>query len=60
MNDIICARCKNFINSEKRFNKCKAFPESPGIPWKIISGKDDHAEPLPNQKNNIVFESKEE
>lgn len=59
MNEIICAKCKHFIKSEKRFNKCKAFPKIPGIPWEIISGENDHKKPLPNQKNNIVFEPKE-
>jgi len=55
----ICARCKNFILNKKR-NLCKAFPKPPGIPWEIVSGENDHSKPLPDQKNDIVFESKED
>ena len=55
----ICAKCKNFIPNKKH-NLCKAFPEPPGIPWEIVSGKNDHSKPLPEQKNDIVFEPKDE
>ena len=52
----ICTSCKHFVAEEKKYNKCGAFPVSPGIPWEIVSGQNDHSKPLKNQKNNIVFE----
>jgi len=54
----ICAKCKNFIDSEKKFNKCKAFPKLPGIPWKIISGKNNHEEKIAGQTGDYIFEEK--
>jgi len=33
---------------------CRAFPE--GIPAEIVYGDDKHTKPLPDQKNDIVFE----
>ncbi len=48
--DLICLNCKNF--NKDKFN-CKAFKE---IPYQIISGENDHSEPLPDQDNDIVFE----
>jgi hypothetical protein len=33
---------------------CAAFPD--GIPMIFLSGDKGHTEPLPRQKNNIVFE----
>lgn len=44
-----CLMCINFIN-----NQCAAFPNE--IPEEILRGKNPHTEPLPEQKNNIVFE----
>lgn len=52
--DLICFKCKHF---NKFGLGCKAFPE--GIPDEIISGENEHKEPLPEQKNNIVFEPDE-
>jgi len=63
---IICQDCKNYIDIkefdvrkgiESDFrNVCKAFPE--GIPEVIMDGKNKHSKPLPDQKNDIVFERK--
>jgi hypothetical protein len=49
--NLICFRCKNLRKIE---GGCNAFPE--GIPSEIRIGKNKHKKPLPNQKNNIVFE----
>jgi len=46
-----CTICKRFNYSE--FN-CVAFPN--GIPEIILSGENDHSEPLSEQDNDIVFE----
>lgn len=48
---VICINCKHYIKG----TKCKAFDQIPEI---ILFGKDDHSKPLPEQKNNIVFEPK--
>jgi hypothetical protein len=48
---IICNSCKH----KKKGFSCDAFKE---IPDAIIEGKNKHTRPLPNQKNNIVFEPK--
>lgn len=45
----ICNMCKNHFNGLK----CKAFEI---IPDEIIFGDNDHTKPLPNQKNDIIFE----
>ena len=47
---IICDFCKHCLI---RHYNCEAFPE--GIPEEILEGKNRHSEPLPNQRNNIVF-----
>lgn len=47
---LICTDCKHFLGD----GKCNAFPVE--IPLIIISGKNDHTEPLPEQDNDIVFE----
>ena len=47
----ICIDCKNY-NLDK--GNCKAFPK--GIPDEIYLGDNDHAKPLKEQTNNIVFE----
>jgi hypothetical protein len=47
----ICFNCKYFDINE---SKCPAFEGD--IPDVILSGENDHLEPLPDQKNNIIFE----
>lgn len=47
--DPICNRCKNKLTGLK----CKAFDV---IPDSILTGKENHNKPLPEQENNIVFE----
>lgn len=46
-----CTICKHFEYSKF---KCLAFQD--GIPDEILSGDNNHTKPLPNQKNDIVFE----
>jgi hypothetical protein len=48
---LICFKCKNF---NQIAGGCKAFPDD--IPNEILSGENDHSKPLPEQKNNIIFE----
>ncbi len=50
MENLLCKNCKNYIGELE----CLAFPI--GIPEKILLGKNDHSQPLPEQDNNIVFE----
>ena len=50
----ICIGCKHF-NVEKW--NCPAF--SGAIPIEVFIGEDSHATTLPNQGNDIVFESAE-
>jgi hypothetical protein len=47
---IKCLSCKNYIDN----NICSAFAY--GIPEEILTGENDHSEPLPDQDNDIVFE----
>ena len=47
--NINCLFCKH-----RWFWECDAFPQ--GIPYVILSGEDEHKDPLPEQKNDIVFE----
>tara|TARA_R110001606_G_C15234854_1_gene635519 strand:- start:44 stop:232 length:189 start_codon:yes stop_codon:yes gene_type:complete len=47
-----CINCRNYLGDLS----CMAFDE---IPDEILSGKNEHNKPLPNQKNDIVFESGE-
>lgn len=47
----ICFKCKHFDIAK---STCKAFPVE--IPDEILSGENDHSEPLPEQGNDIVFE----
>lgn len=54
--DTSCPACKHF--NRKKWGTCKAFPK--GIPFIINSGAINHIVPLPDQENNIVFESKEQ
>lgn len=49
--DLVCFKCKHFNRAE---GGCTAFPD--GIPDEITSGDNKHSRPLPEQKNNIVFE----
>ena len=44
-----CPLCENYLSNLK----CKAFPK--GIPDEILTGKNNHTKPLPEQKNDIVF-----
>lgn len=48
---LLCSKCKHYWG----INKCDAFPEE--IPEMIFTGDNDHARPLPDQDNNIIFES---
>lgn len=49
-----CFLCKNYFSDLR----CQAFPE--GIPEEILIDENDHSKPLPEQDNDIVFESLEE
>lgn len=51
--DLICYKCKHF---RPLSGGCDAFPD--GIPDEILQ-TNEHAKPLPEQKNNIVFEAGE-
>ncbi len=54
----ICFSCKHFAWGEKKgVFRCAAFDS---IPDEILFGKNYHQKPLPEQKNNIVFEPTEE
>ncbi len=48
--DLVCFSCKHFRIFE---GGCAAFGDD--IPDEITSGENEHSEPLPNQKNDIVF-----
>jgi hypothetical protein len=48
-----CEDCKHLFNDKPGYF-CKAFPD--GIPDEITEGEVSHTDPLPNQKNDIVFE----
>lgn len=50
-NKLICFNCKNF---DQIVGGCLAFPDD--IPNEIISGENDHSKPLPDQKNNVIYE----
>lgn len=48
----ICFRCKHYdVDS----GTCAAFEKE--IPDEIYYGDNDHSKPLPEQKNDIVFEA---
>jgi hypothetical protein len=49
----VCEKCKHIDNSKPGYF-CKAFPD--GIPKVIIEEGNTHKIPLPDQKNDIVFE----
>ena len=48
-----CLNCKHRIKDNKKYI-CLAFKDF--IPNLIISGENDHKNPLPQQNNDIVFE----
>ncbi len=48
----ICFKCKYF---DIETSMCPAF-EDGIIPQEILAGANDHTKPLPEQKNDIVFE----
>lgn len=48
--ELICMNCKHFREFE---GGCDAFPD--GIP-EIIIETNEHNKPLPEQKNNIIYE----
>ncbi len=50
MFDIVCNSC---IHKDELDWSCKAFDKIPDI---ILTGENDHSKPLPEQKNDIVFE----
>lgn len=50
MQKLLCVICKNYLDE----GTCLAFPN--GIPQEILTGEGNHAEPLPGQGNNFVFE----
>lgn len=50
----ICMLCKHLRNEVRTRFECDAFPD--GIPKVILVGENDHEKPLPDQKNEIVFE----
>lgn len=49
--DLICFKCKHF---NEFGSGCKAFPSD--IPKEILSGENEHSEPLKEQDNDIAFE----
>lgn len=49
--DFVCFNCKHLRIID---GGCDAFPD--GIPEIITSAKNKHSKPLPDQKNDIVFE----
>ena len=48
-----CLKCKNYLSDLK----CMAFDK---IPETILLDENDHSEPLPDQGNEIVYESIDE
>lgn len=49
MQNYRCISCKNYLGDLS----CQAFKV---IPESILTGKNDHSQPLPGQDNDIVFE----
>jgi hypothetical protein len=47
----ICFKCAHF--DREKLN-CAAFPVE--IPDEILQGDNNHTKPLPEQKNNIIFQ----
>jgi len=52
-NNLICFNCKNF---DEILGGCLAFTDD--IPNEILNGENDHSKPLPDQKNNVIYEPK--
>jgi hypothetical protein len=61
-------RCKHYAGvgqkvdteeEEFEFPQCYAFPTYPGIPAEIAYGEEKHLQPIPGQKNDIVYERNE-
>ncbi len=50
----VCLDCKHFDEDSFDGFTCKAFPA--GVPDEILMEGNDHTKPLPEQKNDIVFE----
>ena len=48
----ICDTCIHAL-TDKPGARCKAFPD--GIPPEILYGGNNHSEPLPDQKNKLVY-----
>lgn len=48
-----CFNCVNYLGDLS----CMAFDR---IPDEILTGENNHSEPLKNQDNDIVFESKQD
>jgi hypothetical protein len=56
-----CIDCENYIGGGGRnYNKCKAFPNEPGIPWIIISGKNNHRKVIEGQTGDYIFNLKKD
>jgi hypothetical protein len=47
----ICFNCIHFIDNGRY--TCQAFPQ--GIPDEVLTGENDHSQPLPAQDNEIVY-----
>jgi len=56
--DFQCIRCVHYKNDLVPGEHCAAFED--GIPLDIIIADFIHTKPYPGQKNNIVFEPKNE
>ena len=56
----VCFECKHFDRKHSFVPvfKCRAFKDR--IPKLIVVGGNKHLQPLPEQKNKIVFEKKKE
>lgn len=51
--NVLCNSCKHFHFEDFEHISCDAFKD---IPKEILTGRNRHLEPLPGQKNDIVFE----
>lgn len=52
LTEIACRTCKHFHRIMEKFS-CEAFDN---IPTEILIGDNMHSEPMPGQKNSIVYE----
>jgi len=55
LTEIACNKCLHYNSEDMLHFSCDAFDD---IPKEILSGKNKHTEPLPGQKNKIVFKPK--